>query len=73
MMANEQCKTVSGVYRCTKTGPHDACEAQAREYAATSVFVAQHGYWFDLCAACKVVTKHRASGCEQCTAKKASA
>lgn len=52
------CTTQSGPYRCLhevdEAGKHaGACEAQAKEYAKRTEFVARNGFWWDLCEAKK--------------------
>ncbi len=48
------CTTRSGPYQClhevNAAGEHEgACEAQAKEYAKRTEFVARNGFWWDLC------------------------
>lgn len=71
------CNVTSGPYRCLhevdSNGVHPgACEAQAREYARRGHFVQVHGFWYDVCGTCKIVTEHREHGCSACHAKKVS-
>ncbi len=54
MTTQTQCPTKSGPYQCSAkldaNGKHAGpCEAQAREYTARTVFVTQHGWWYDQC------------------------